>query len=198
PGGEDCSVFQVVSSVPGGFGGLGRKMLSANAGETRYEKRLPHASVSGTPRVAQGTTPISAVHDGAVNCSVPAPAAPAARLPAAGHGSRPFAWANPMMASLIDSMLRWVSAELRTSTWVESGIRAPASRRAMIANATASSTSENPVPLLIAPSLGRNDHDAVVDCGGDAGPMLVDERRGAVCCGEVCVLQVIGNVSCRP
>src|SRR6266436_1178043 len=31
---------------------------------------------------------------------------PAGTVPSAGQGSRPFAWANPMMASLIDSMLR--------------------------------------------------------------------------------------------
>jgi len=59
-----------------------------------------------------------------------------------------------MMASLIDSMLRWVSAPFRTSIWAESGIKAPASSRAMIAKDTASSTSEKPLPLLIAPSSG--------------------------------------------
>src|SRR5689334_19943852 len=114
------------------------------------------------------------VHELPVTCSVPAPAAPAATLPSGGHGSRPSACANPMIASLIDSMLRWVSAELRTSICVESGIRAPASRSAMIANATASSTSEKPLLLLIAPGSRRNDHDPVVDRGGGACPVLVD------------------------
>src|ERR1700704_2887932 len=87
---------------------------------------------------------------------------PAGVPPFAGHGSRPFAWANPKMASLIDSMLRWVSAPLRTSVWVESGINAPASRSAIIAMATASSTSEKPLLLIIAAGSGRNDHDPVV------------------------------------
>src|SRR2546422_10070509 len=36
---------------------------------------------------------------------------------------------------------------------------------------SASSTSENPLLLLIAPESGRNDHDPVVDRGGDSGPM---------------------------
>src|SRR5438309_1499667 len=111
------------------------------------------------------------------HCSAPAPTGvaqvvvstvPAGVPPFAGHGSRPFAWANPMMASLVDSILRWVSAPFRTSIWVESGIRAPASRRAMIAKATASSTSENPLLLLIVPGSGRNNDDPVVDRGGDA------------------------------
>src|SRR5437773_4000127 len=84
------------------------------------------------------------------------------------------------MASLIDSIPRWVSAELRTSIWVESGIKAPASSSAVIAKATASSTSENPLLLLIAPGSRRNDHDPVVDRGGVTRPVLVDEvcRRG--------------------
>src|SRR6266581_3996363 len=99
-------------------------------------------------------------HEFKPSTSVPAPAVPAAMLPSAGQGSRPFAWANPTIASRIDSMARWVSAALRTSIWVERGIMAPDS--------------------------GRNDHDPVVDRGGDSGPMLVDERRGAVCGGEVC------------
>src|SRR6266581_2957429 len=123
------------------------------------------------------------------HCSAPAPTevaqvvvstVPAGVAPFAGHGSRPFAWANPMIASLIDSMLRWVSAELRTSIWVESGIKAPASSRAMIATATASSTSEKPLLLLIAPGSGRNDHDPVVDRSGDARSVFEDQvcRRG--------------------
>src|SRR5207249_11774743 len=112
------------------------------------------------------------------SCSAPAgrPEAsvpPAGIVPSAGQGSRPFAWANPITASLIDSMVRRVSATLRTSIWVESGIKAPASRSAMIAKATASSTSENPLLLLIAPSSGRNDHHSVVDRGGRARPVLV-------------------------
>src|SRR5437016_7334555 len=84
------------------------------------------------------------------------------------------------MASLTDSMLRWLSAELRTSIWVERGIKAPASSSAMIAKATASSTSENPLLLLIAPGSRRNDHDPVVDRGGVTRPVLEDEvcRRG--------------------
>ena len=123
---------------------------------------------------------LMAVHELTPTCSMPAPAAPAGTLPSAGHGSRPFAWANPMIASLIDSMLRWVSAELRTSIWVERGIKAPASSSAMIAKATASSTSENPLLLLIAPGSRRNDHDPVVDRGGVTRPVLEDEvcRRG--------------------
>jgi hypothetical protein len=55
-----------------------------------------------------------------------------------------------MMASLIDSMVLRVSAALRTSIWVESGIMAPAISKAMIAKATASSTSENPLLRIIA------------------------------------------------
>src|SRR5258708_16580742 len=123
---------------------------------------------------------LTVTHELPLTCSMPAPAAPAAMLPSAGHGSRPFAWANPMSASLTESMVRWVSAPFRTSIWVESGIKAPASSRAMIANATASSTSEKPLLLLIAPGSGRNDHDPVVDRGGDSGPMLGAERPGAV------------------
>src|SRR5258705_6020367 len=87
-----------------------------------------------------------------------------------------------MMASLIDSMLRWVSTELRTSIWVESGIIAPASSRAMMANATASSTREKPL-LIIAPnSRRRNDHDPVVNRGGNTRPVFEDEvcRRGVL------------------
>src|SRR2546423_787511 len=138
-----------------------------------------------------------------VSCSAPAgrPTAsvpPAGTVPAAGQGSRPFAWANPMMASLIDSMLRRVSATLRTSIWVESGIRAPAISKAIIAKATASSTSENPLLPLIAPSSGRNDHDPVVDHGRDSGAMLIDEGRGAVCRREVRPIQIIGEGGRRP
>src|SRR5258706_200885 len=44
----------------------------------------------------------------------------------------------------------------------------------MIASATASSTSEKPLLLLIAPGSWCNDHDPVIDRGGDSGPMLVD------------------------
>src|SRR5690348_3140756 len=148
---------------------------SEKIGETQYEKRLPQPSVSGTPSAAHGTTP-----DVFGQASWPAFAPPAAIVPSAAQGSRPFAWANPMIASLIASMLRWVSALLRTSSWVESGRRAPAIRRAMIASATASSMSEKPLFMLIASTSGRNDHDPVVDRGGDARAVLEDQvrRRG--------------------
>src|SRR5882672_8468602 len=80
-----------------------------------------------------------------------------------------------MIDSLIDSIARCVSATLRTSIWVESGIRAPASSKAMIANATASSTSEKPFLPFISLGSRRKDHDSVVDPGRGAGPVLVDE-----------------------
>src|SRR5260221_2971316 len=85
-----------------------------------------------------------------------------------------------MIASLADSIVRCVSATLRTSIWVESGIRAPASSNAMIANATASSTSEKPLLPFISLGSRRKDHDSVVDPGRSAGPVLVDKvgRRG--------------------
>src|SRR5947209_7337431 len=89
------------------------------------------------------------------------------------------------MASLIDSMLRWVSAPLRTSIWVESGIRAPASSRAMIAKATASSTSEKPLLRIIAPGSGRNDHDPVVDRGGRARPVFEGQVRRGILSFEI-------------
>src|SRR5882672_4324113 len=85
-----------------------------------------------------------------------------------------------MIDSLIDSIARCVSATLRTSIWVESGIRAPASSKAMIANATASSTSEKPFLPFISLGSRRKYHDSVVGPGRGAGPVLVDEvgRRG--------------------
>src|SRR5437879_787572 len=53
----------------------------------------------------------------------------------------------------------------------------------MIATATASSTSENPLLLLIAPGSRRNDHHSVVDRGGRARPVLVHIVAGCEIAG---------------
>jgi hypothetical protein len=95
-------------------------------------------------------------------------------LPAAGQGSLPCTCANPMSASLICSMLRWVSATLRSSIWVERGIIAPARSSTMMMKATDSSTSVKPLLDLIAPGSGCNGHDPVVDGRRETPAMMLE------------------------
>src|ERR1700754_2890340 len=70
-------------------------------------------------------------------------------------------------------MERRVSAILRTSSWVDSGMNALARSNPMISIATASSTSVKPCGEFRGRALsGGNDDHPVIDAGGDTGTVL--------------------------